>query len=63
MLLLHFDPREAAMSKTNKAFERYMGQANDDDILSIYRKSAKVIPINEAGKKLVTLFDGQKNAK
>ncbi|KAF0153843.1 MAG: hypothetical protein FD159_2751, partial [Syntrophaceae bacterium] len=55
--------KEAAMSKTNKAFERYMGQANDDDILSIYRKSAKVIPINKTGKELVTLFDGQKNAK
>jgi integrase len=55
--------KEAAMSKTNKAFERYMGQANDDDILSIYRKSAKVIPINETGKELVTLFEGQKNAK
>jgi len=48
------------MSKTNKAFERYLGQAEDDDILSIYRKSAKVIPINETGKKLVTLFEGQK---
>jgi len=40
-----------------------MGQANDDDILSIYRKSARVIPINKTGKKLVTLFEGSKNAK
>ena len=59
----HYSPeqiKEAAMSKTNKAFERYLGQAEDDDILSIYRKSAKVIPINETGKKLVTLFEGQK---
>jgi hypothetical protein len=37
--------KEAAMSATNKAFERYMGQANDGDILSIYRQSAEVIPL------------------
>ena len=33
------------MSTTNKAFERYMGQANDGDILSIYRQSAEVMPL------------------
>jgi hypothetical protein len=38
--------KEAAMSATNKAFERYMGQANDGDILSIYRQSAEVIPLS-----------------
>ncbi len=37
--------KEAAMSATNKAFERYMGQANDDDILSIYRQIEEVIPL------------------
>ncbi|KQC11382.1 MAG: hypothetical protein APR62_09995 [Smithella sp. SDB] len=37
--------KEAAMSKTNKAFDRYLGQANDSDILSIYRQGAKVIPM------------------
>jgi hypothetical protein len=37
--------KEAAMSATNKAFERYMGQANDDDILSIYQQTAEVIPL------------------
>jgi hypothetical protein len=47
VLLLHFDPREAAMSKTNKAFDRYLGQAEDDDIFTIYRKGAEVIPINQ----------------
>jgi len=41
VFLLHFDPREAATSKTNKAFERDMEQANDDDILSISRKAPK----------------------
>jgi hypothetical protein len=33
------------MSKNSKAFERYLGQANDDELLSIYSQSAKVIPI------------------
>lgn len=43
----HFSPeqlKEAAMSKTNKAFERYLGQAEDDDILTVYKKGAEVIP-------------------
>jgi integrase len=39
--------KEAAMSKTNKAFDRYLGQANDSDILSIYKQSAEVIPITK----------------
>ena len=41
------------MSATNKAFERYMGQANDGDILSIYRQSAEVIPIAETDTRLI----------
>lgn len=39
--------KEAAMSATNKAFERYMGQANDEDILSIYQQAAEVMPLKE----------------
>jgi len=37
--------KEAAISKTNKAFDRYLGQANDSDILSIYRQGSEVIPM------------------
>jgi len=62
----HYSPeqiKEAAMSKTNKAFERYLGQAEDDDILSIYRKGAEVIPIKEIDTGLIPLFEGQKNTK
>jgi len=54
--------KEAAMSKTNKAFDRYLGQANDDEILSIYRQSAKVIPI-KIDTALIPDFKGSKNAK
>jgi hypothetical protein len=42
----------AAMSETNKAFERYMGRDTDDDLRSVYRQSAKVIPIVKTDKKL-----------
>ncbi len=45
--------KEAAMSATNKAFERYMGQANDGDILSIYRQSAEVIPLSVGDTALI----------
>jgi len=48
------------MSKTNKAFERYLGHAEDDAILSIYRKGAEVIPINEIDTVLIPLLEGQK---
>ena len=47
------------MSKTNQAFERYRGQAENDDILSIYRKGAEVIPINKIDAGLIPLFEGQ----
>ncbi|MFH1079482.1 MAG: hypothetical protein V1766_04360 [Pseudomonadota bacterium] len=45
--------KEATMSATNKAFERYMGQANDGDILSIYKQSAEVIPISAPDTALI----------
>lgn len=45
--------KSAAMSATNKAFERYMGQANDDDILSIYKQSAEVIPLRDTDTALI----------
>jgi len=37
--------KRAAMSETNKAFERYMGKDTDDDLRSVYRQSAEVITI------------------
>ena len=45
--------KRAAMSETNKAFERYMGKDTDDDLRSVYRQSAKVISIDKTdnGKK------------
>jgi integrase len=45
--------KEATMSATNKAFERYMGRANDGDILSIYKQSAEVIPISAPDTALI----------
>jgi integrase len=45
--------KRAAMSETNKAFDRYMGKDTDADMRSIYRKSARVIPISQGGKELV----------
>ena len=48
--------KQAAMSETNKAFERYMGKAIDQDLRAIYKKSARVIdftkalPLPETGK-------------
>jgi len=48
------------MSKTNKAFERYLGQAEDDDILSIYRKEAELIHIIKIDTGLIPLFVGAK---
>ena len=62
----HYSPeqiKEAAMSKTNKAFERYLGQAQDDDILSIYKRGAEVIPISKIDTVLIPEFEGVKNAK
>jgi hypothetical protein len=38
--------KRAAMSETNKAFERYMGKDTDDDLRSVYRQSAEVIAID-----------------
>jgi integrase len=55
--------KEAAMSKTNKAFERYLGQAQDDEILSIYKRGADVIPISKIDTALIPDFEGIKNAK
>lgn len=55
--------KEAAMSKTNKAFDRYLGQANDSDILSIYRQGAEVIPISKVDTSLIPDFEGLKDAK
>jgi hypothetical protein len=45
--------KRAAMSETNKAFDRYMGKDTDADMRSIYRKSARAIPIGQGGKELV----------
>jgi integrase len=42
----------AAMSETNKAFERYMGKDTDDDLRSVYRQSAEVVSIGKADKEL-----------
>lgn len=39
--------KEAAMSATNKAFERYMGRPEDADIRSVYRQAAEVLPIDK----------------
>ena len=55
--------KEAAMSKTNKAFDKYLGQANDSDILSIYRQGAAVIPISKIDTALIPDFEGSENAK
>lgn len=35
--------KRAAMSETNKAFERYMGKDTDDDLRSVYQQSAEVV--------------------
>jgi hypothetical protein len=56
VLLFHFDLREAAMLKTDKTFERYLVQTEDGDILTIYRKGAEVIPINQVDTELIPLF-------
>lgn len=40
--------KKAAMSATNKAFDRYLGKEEDDDIRSIYRKSAGVFDFDPA---------------
>jgi integrase len=50
-LRVYHSPEEikrAAMSETNKAFERYMGKDTDADMRMIYRKSAAVVPIRKA---------------
>ena len=44
--------KRAAMSETNKAFERYMGKDTDDDLRSVYRQSAKVISVDKTDQKL-----------
>ena len=51
------------MSKTNKAFKRYLGQAQDDDILSIYKRGAEVIPISKIDTALIPDFEESKNVK
>lgn len=66
MLIHSYSPeqiKEAAMSKTNKAFERCLGLAHDDDILSIYRRGAEVIPISKIDTALIPDFEGEKSAK
>jgi hypothetical protein len=45
--------KRAAMSETNKAFERYMGKDTDDDLRSVYRQSAKVVPLESTSTGLV----------
>ena len=45
--------KRAAMSSTNKAFDRYFGQAEDENLRSIYKKSAKVIKLEPATKVLL----------
>jgi integrase len=45
--------KRAAMSGTNKAFDRYMGKDTDDDLRSVYTKSAKIISIGNGGKEVV----------
>jgi len=37
------------MSETNKAFERYMGKDTDDDLRSVYKQSAGVVPFHRIG--------------
>jgi hypothetical protein len=37
--------KRAAMSETNKAFERYIGKDTDTAMRMIYRKSVAVIPL------------------
>jgi hypothetical protein len=44
--------KRAAMSETNKAFERYMGKDTDDDLRSVYRQSAKVVSFEKTDKEL-----------
>lgn len=44
--------KRAAMSETNKAFERYMGKDTDDDLRSVYRQSADVVSLDTAGTAL-----------
>jgi integrase len=44
--------KRAAMSETNKAFERYMGKDTDDDLRSVYTQSAKVISLDKIDKEL-----------
>jgi len=44
--------KRAAMSETNKAFERYMGKDTDDELRSVYRQSAKVISLDKTDKEL-----------
>ena len=51
--------KRAAMSETNKAFDRYMGKDTDADLRSVYRKSAKVIPIGNPGNE----FGGYKKCQ
>jgi len=40
--------KRAAMSETNKAFERYMGKDTDADLRTIYHRSAEVIELKPA---------------
>jgi integrase len=46
--------KRAAMSETNKAFERYMGKDTDDDLRSVYRQSARVVLIDKTDKEMTT---------
>jgi hypothetical protein len=44
--------KRAAMSETNKAFERYMGKDTDDDLRSVYGQNAVIVPIDQTKKEL-----------
>jgi integrase len=59
----HFSPEQlkrAAMSRTNKAFDRYFGQDSDMETLTIYGKGAEVIPF---APELHRKIEGSKNDK
>lgn len=43
--------KRAAMSETNKAFERYMGKDTDDDLRSVYRQSARLVDLKKVNEK------------
>jgi hypothetical protein len=42
----------AAMSKTNEAFEHYMGNDADDDLRLVYRQITAILSINQNDNEL-----------